>query len=105
MTGTLERRTNPGRPNYESVAAGDEAETNYFLALKEPFCVLPKSAAPENGPVDGGTSVQLFLDQRGYDRLRPQLGTELTLRGILWEGVTGHHHTPFLLTVIFAPGT
>jgi len=27
LSGTLERRTYPGHPNYESIALGDEAET------------------------------------------------------------------------------
>jgi hypothetical protein len=99
VTGTLERLTFPGPPNYESVAGGDTPETGYYLALKDPLCILPNPTDPESRSSSGGTLVQLVLDSAGYDRLRPTLGQQVTLRGILSEGITGHHHTPYLLTV------
>jgi Domain of unknown function (DUF4431) len=101
LSGTIEVDTFPGRPNYESIADGDEAEAYFFLVLPAPFCVRPDSTAPDRQPIDGGNVVQLFLDQRGFDRLRPSLTRHIALRGLLWEGFSGHHHTPYLLTVVY----
>jgi len=99
LRGVLERRTYPGRPNYESVSQGDEAEAGFYLRLTAPLSVCPDSTSPDRWPIDGGDLVQLLLDQHGYDRLRPSLGKRITLRGVLAEGYSGHHHTAFLLAV------
>lgn len=46
LSGTLVRETHPGRPNYESIAGGDEPETIWVLRLKEAICVLASNATP-----------------------------------------------------------
>lgn len=33
VAGTLERHTFPGRPNYESIAKGDEAESGFYMCV------------------------------------------------------------------------
>ena len=99
LSGVLERRTFPGPPNYASTAGGDAPETGFYLSLPAPLCVQPESVAPNQQPLDGGTLVQLILDSAGYDRLRPALDSVTTVRGVLVEAISGHHHTPFLLSV------
>jgi hypothetical protein len=99
LTGKLERRTYPGRPNYESVKSGDEAETGFYLVLRTPACSLADTAAGAKKEV---RLVQLVLDQAGYQRLRPRLGTTVTLRGTVFGSHTGHHHAPLLLNVASA---
>jgi hypothetical protein len=101
VTGTLARKTFPGRPNYESVAAGDEPETGFYLELAAPICTVasPDSSADNNGALQGVRLVQLVLDSAGYARLRPSVGRSITLRGTLFAALTGHHHAPLLLRV------
>jgi hypothetical protein len=41
-------------------------------------------------------TVQLLLDQSGYNMLRPLLGQTLTLQGQPMAAHTGHHHAPLL---------
>lgn len=101
LAGTLRRQTFPGRPNYESVKKGDEAETGFYLHLDRPVCTTGAGDDPSWGHyrVDGVTLVQLVLDAAGYDRLRPRLGHRVTLRGTLFAAFTAHHHAPLLLKV------
>jgi len=97
VSGQLERHTFPGRPNYESVENGDEAETGFYLKLAHPVCTLGDAQSPDAYPQEGVTSIQLVLDQEGYEELRPLLGMQLNLRGKLFAAHTGHHHAPLLL--------
>ena len=99
LSGTLERRTYPGRPNYESVARGDEAETGFYLALPRSVCVS-RSLDEINQPTVGVSRVQLVLNRPAYARLRPYLMKRVTVRGTLFHSHTGHHHAELLLHVL-----
>jgi hypothetical protein len=99
LSGKLERHTYPGPPNYESVKNGDEAETGFYLVLSKPICMDAGEATGINGAQTNVTLVQLNLDSSGYDRLRPSLGKEVTVRGTLYAAHTGHHHAPVVLLV------
>ena len=48
-------------------------------------------------PRDSVGLIQLVLDSTGYSRLRPSLGTSVTLTGRLFSAITGHHHAPVLM--------
>ena len=102
LVGTLQRHTFPGRPNYESVKRGDEAETGFYLHLDRPVCTVGTDEDSSWGHyrVDGAKVVQLVLDAAGYDRLRPRLGHRVTLRGTLFAAFTAHHHARLLLKVV-----
>ena len=99
LSGTLQRRTFPGRPNYESVARGDEAETGFYLDMATSLCVS-RNLDATNVPTAGVTRVQLVLGQTGYDRLRLHLGKVVNVRGTLFHSYTGHHHAELLLQVL-----
>ena len=99
VVGKLERRTYPGRPNYESVARGDEAETGFYLILRTGVCTNGVVGAGETEPKANVKLVQLILDQAGYDALRPRLGTTIRVEGKLFGQISGHHHAPLLLEV------
>jgi hypothetical protein len=101
LSGRLERHTYPGRPNYESIAKGDEAETGFYLRPEEPICLSHGKTDIDDEPATGVKLVQLVLDARGYDRLRPRLGQRVTVRGTLFHSETGHHHATLLLWVIW----
>ena len=100
ITGTLQRLTFPGRPNYESLAQGDEPETGFYLVLAQPVCTRGESASTDAYPIGAADTVQLLLDSAGYARLRSSLGLQLTVSGTLAARFTGHHHAPLLLDVL-----
>ena len=96
LSGTLVRETRPGRPDYGSVANGDESETIWVLKLKGAICVL--AANEIDVRENGETEIQLALDQGQYDKYRSLPGQSVTVTGKLFHGHTGHHHKRLLLT-------
>lgn len=98
VTGRLHKETFPGRPNFESVAHGDEEETGFYLSLESPICTLGGSG--DNGvPYESVREIQLVLSEKQYALLRPKLGTKVMLKGQLFSAHTGHHHTDVLMRV------
>ena len=97
LTGKLVRKTFPGAPNFESVAAGDQPETGFYLQLAQPVCVKGGAGDAGSEPLENVRLVQLVLQQKDYAALRPSLGNTLQLRGKLFSQMTGHHHAPLLL--------
>ncbi|MYN44716.1 DUF4431 domain-containing protein [Pseudoduganella sp. FT93W] len=98
VTGTLHRATFPGRPNYESVANGDEAETGFYLSLDTPICTLSGTGADREA-FDSVREIQLVLNEKQYAALRPRLGKKVEARGQLFSAHTGHHHANVLMRV------
>ena len=97
VTGKLERRTYPGPPNYESVQAGDDAETGLYLHLASPVCINATPGDEINREQRDVLVIQLNLDAEQYAALRPLLGKTITLRGTLYAAHTAHHHAPSVL--------
>ncbi|MDR3410411.1 MAG: DUF4431 domain-containing protein [Formivibrio sp.] len=93
LQGKLVRETYPGPPNFESVKDGDEPETGYYLHLGKSICVRDKNNQ-ELSSYDHVKNVQLILSAKQYKQLRPRLGKQVTLGGMLWDGNTGHYHAP-----------
>lgn len=98
ITGKLHRQTFPGPPNYESVAGGDAPETGFYLTLDTAICTVA-DAAHDQAAFASVKEIQLVLNDKLYKKLRPKLGTSIRLRGQLFAGFTGHHHTDVLLQV------
>ncbi len=105
LSGKLERMTFPGRPNFESVAEGDEAETGFYLSLSNKLCVDGDKNAADSYPQSGIQLVQLVLEKEGYEKLRPLLGRNVTLEGTLYAAHTGHHHAPVLMQSVTVTNT
>lgn len=99
IRGTLEQRTFPGPPNFESIEKGDAAETGYYLKPGKPVCT---QARPDEklSSYQNQRLIQLVLSHEQYQQLQPQLGQTVRLKGSLFESSTGHHHTPVLMTVL-----
>jgi hypothetical protein len=104
LTGRLERRTYPGRPNYESIERGDEPETGFYLNLSRQICTVGDRSSRDGYPqLQRVTLVQLVLNEAGYKKLRPLLGRTVRLQGTLFASHTGHHHAPLLLDNVGLP--
>jgi len=84
VIGKLHRETFPGRPNFESVANGDEAETGFYLSLESPICTKDGNGA-DQVPFESVREIQLVLNEKQYALLRPKLGTKVMLQGQLFS--------------------
>ena len=99
IAGTLSRRMYYGVPGYGEDPKHDEQESGFYLDLTAPFCTVQGADATEVAQTNV-RRIQLVLDRRSYDALRPFLGKQVRLRGTLFGATTGHHHTPVLLDVL-----
>jgi len=100
IRGTLARHMYYGAPGYGDTPARDEKEVGFYLDLSTPVCMAP-GADDVDVAKAGIRRIQLVLrDQADFDRLRPFLGKTVALRGTLFGAITGHHHTPVLLSVV-----
>lgn len=98
LRGTLRAETFPGPPNYESVAAGDKAETYFFVVPAAPICVRQGDSSGLEPATAGVARVQLvFVDRSTFGKLRPSLGKGVHCTGKLMGAHTGHHHSAVLL--------
>lgn len=99
--GVLVAATLPGPPNYESIEAGDERETYFFVKLSKPTCVTKGIGALEPS-VQKIQKIQLIFDlqaaQDSYDQLRPSLRKRVSCKGVLLGMHTGHHHSDVVLS-------
>jgi len=99
ITGTLARHMYYGAPGFGEDPKTDEKEVGFYLDLSTPICTAAGADDVDVAKTDV-RRIQLVLDQPDYDRLRPFLGKNVTLRGTLFGAITGHHHTPVLLSVV-----
>jgi hypothetical protein len=92
LVGTIKLHTFPGKPNYESVARGDEPERVWLLQLDRPICVEADDSFQKEANV---SRIQLVLSegQAQYDQYRALLGQRVVVEGELFHAITGHHHT------------
>lgn len=87
VAGMLSIEIFPGRPNYESIKDGDEAEEAWILTTS-------------NGEKKQRFQLVVIDDaEQKFATLRRCVGKKVTVEGIEWEAQTGHHHTARLITV------
>jgi hypothetical protein len=102
LDGDLIRRIYPGPPNYESVTAGDSAETALIVTLSSPVCVTVDSAigGPDDEPEAGIEEIQLAIGADSvWEQLKRVPGSRMRVTGTLFHAISGHHHTRILLWV------
>lgn len=98
LKGKVKRVVFPGRPNYESVKAGDEPEPYYVLFLLKGVCVQGEPKNDINSETEKDIkSMQLMITD--YKKYRPLLGKNVIVKGQLMHAHTGHHHTNVLVQV------
>lgn len=98
VSGSISRKDFPGRPNYESIAKGDERETYWVLQLDRTACVLGDKETM-NASESSITNIQLVLNSAQYKKYQSLLMTPVTVTGTLFHAHTGHHHTSVLMNV------
>jgi hypothetical protein len=100
LKGTLIRKTFPGPPNYESVRKGDRPETYWLVELADPVCVDKDPKDPDLGPAHNDIRiVQLVVEPKLYKSHASLIGRHVVATGTLFGAISGHHHTPVLLSV------
>jgi hypothetical protein len=99
LKGTLIRKTFPGPPNYESIRKGDRPETYWLIELAEAICVNQDPKDPDLSPAHKDISmVQLVVGPEVYKRQANLVGKHVVSSGTLFGAISGHHHTPVLLS-------
>ena len=72
----------------------------WVLVMTEPPCVnVDPNDSILNDSQKEVRSIQLVLQPSMYSEYKNLLGKEVVARGTLFSAITGHHHTPVLLTV------
>lgn len=102
FAGNISRETFPGRPNYNSIDDGDEPETYWILTIESPHCVVAESM--EDGALyevaRTTTRFQLaFEDSTVYQTQKSLIENKAIVKGKIFIGMTGHHHTKALISV------
>lgn len=102
IVGKLSRYTFPEQPGYESIANGDAAATYFFVSPSRPLCVV-EGGVDDNEPSENNiTRVQLVVSRgtsvNAYNSLRPLLGNNIKCAGNIFHSISGHHHSPVLLS-------
>ena len=100
LTGRLTRRVFPGRPNYESIATGDEAEHAFILELDRPVRIRQSMRDPNlNSEAKDIRAIHVWSmlddeeDEIAVARLMKSLvGRDVVIKAGLMRGHTGHHH-------------
>jgi hypothetical protein len=96
LTGNVVRKVFPGRPNYESVKAGDAPDTVYVLQLARPLCT---ASTKEFDGKPAVREVQLYFAKEDASTISDMRGKSASLRGTLTGAVWGWHHLPVLFQV------
>ena len=100
LTGRIVIKTFPGRPNYESIAQGDEPEKPWLLRLSKPICMKADKDDEFNVAEARVSEIHLVLHQEQYRKLRTIMKKGLvTLSGTLFHSFNAHHHARVLMRV------
>jgi hypothetical protein len=84
VSGFLSLEVFPGPPNYKSINNGDVREEAWILTTAK-----------------AGRFHLVILDNKKekFETLQRCLGKMVRVKGVAWEAHTGHHRTPFLITL------
>ena len=100
LTGKIFRKVFPGRPNYESLKAGDEPERPWLLHLTKPICINAEKQHDFNVAVDKVSVLHLVLRGKQFSQLtRLRRKGAVTLTGSLFHSFSPHHHAEVLMRV------
>ena len=98
IRGKMISRVFPGPPNYESIAAGDRAETALLLQLEEPVCVDGKPADLINSASELDVVLIHIIPHDGLSEEPSRwIGQRVSIVGRLLHSHTGHHRSRILI--------
>jgi len=95
VKGTIRQEVFPGRPNYESIAKGDEPEHCWILHLDKPICVKGRPNDDIDVSQAGVKKLQLVLQPGDFKG--KFINKRVVIKGKLFGAHTGHHHTAVLI--------
>jgi hypothetical protein len=101
LTGKVIERTFYGPPNYGENPKSDSKERQALLVLDHPICVR-RDPSIEMSQKEQNQEL-ITLVPIGPIDLRPFLGKHVRVSGKLFRAITGHHHTPVLISLSSAP--
>ena len=99
LTGSLELHTFPGRPGYQDIKKGDEAETGLYLKLDQPVTVHFKDWIDEK-EVFATEQIMLMHIAGDFDDKFFKIAKKknhVSVNTPVFESQNGHHHTHFLV--------
>ena len=99
LSGSLELHTYPGRPNYQDIKKGDEAETGLYLKLDQPIIINFKDWIDKK-EVLTNEKTSLMQIAGDFDDKFFRLADKknhVTIHTPVFESQAGHHHTHFLI--------
>lgn len=101
VQGHLYRKTFAGEPSYESIIEGDASEVCWIVKLEEPIQLQYTTIGDHSKTVksDPQHHLQLQLTPRQYESYGKLINQDVFIRGKLYAGHTGHHHTTVLIEV------
>jgi uncharacterized protein DUF4431 len=100
LTGTISSNVFAGPPNYESIKHGDRKETAIILTLNAPICTNGGGDPEIDEPESKIRDLQLVITKPAdWKTVRRRLGKRVTVTGILFHALTGHHRTKVLIDV------
>ena len=101
LEGKIGSETFPGRPNYDSIKDGDEPETYWIFTSDQSFCGLGYHYATKKlYRIEGRSKrFQLLLKKGCCNNVKNLLDKKVILKGQMFVGNNGHHHTKMLIEV------
>ena len=100
LTGKIFRKVFPGRPNYESLKAGDEPERPWLLHLTKPICINAEKQHDFNVAENKVSVLHLVLRGKQFSKLRRlRKKGAVTLTDSLFHSFSPHHHADVLMWV------
>jgi hypothetical protein len=98
LTGKITRHLEYGPPGYGESPATDAKEVYWYLDLDEAVCTTATAGdtPDDQGEEDIGRLQIVFL--HGYPQGGGWVGHRASITGTLFHAITGHHHTPVLIT-------
>jgi len=99
LSGSLELQTFPGRPNYQDIKKGDEAEAGLYLKLDHPITIHFKDKIDHK---EVSLTEQIVLMQIAGDFedrfFKIAKGkNHVSINAPVFEWQSGHHHAHFLV--------
>jgi hypothetical protein len=96
LEGKVVTRTFFGPPGYGETPKIDTREKQALLLLKSKICIAEGS--DENQPAEINQS-KITLVPTSIKSFTPYTGKRVTVKGEIFHAISGHHHTPILMSV------